>query len=296
MDTMASTLQINLTEVRDIAWKVVGIAGVIAEQGLRLRLAPGSPATDTTSLALSRQIQGASLRLAYAAESAADELTRAIEGVLSYAQHGATLARRTEMGLIGLDLDELVPPHAISAARPDSRDGGAHFPFGPVAETDHRTLSEAVLLSNGVASLAHRPADTARLRAGAAALHDCARGLRAALSSGERPATMLDRFAAWLDEGFVHALEAREDAVASWAAAYDAARGEVQEPARLYLCWLSAAVSGSDQGHSGLRGPAARARAAMREYATSVSFASVACGDHPRLGPGLKELATESIP
>jgi hypothetical protein len=289
MDGMASTLQINLTEVRDIAWQVAGVAGLIADQGFRLRLAPASPATDTTSLALTRNLQGASLRLAYAADSAADELTRAIEGVVAYAQQGANLARRTELALIGLDLEQLTPSFPISAPRPDRRVvvvDDAPSPPGPVVDsTDHRILCEAVLLSNGAASLAHMPADAAQLRAGAATLHDCARRLRAALSSGERPAAMLDRFGAWLDEGFVHAVEEREQAMARWAVAYGTARSEVQEPARVYLSWLSAAVAGADQGDSGLREPSARARTAMRGY-SAVSFDSVACRDHPRLGQG----------
>lgn len=288
MDGMDPTLQINLTELRDIAWQVVGVAGHIADQGFRLRLAPASPATDTTSLALTRNIQGASLRLAYAADSAADELTRAIEGVVAYAHQGANLARRTELALIGLDLEQLGPSLPMSAARPNRHNvfDDAPAPPGLIADsTDHRTLSEAVLLSNGAVSLAHMPADAAQLRAGAATLHDCARRLRAALSSGERPAAMLDRFGDWLDEGLVHAVVEREHAMANWAVAYGTARSEVQEPARLYLSWLSAAVAGAEQGNSALRQPSARARAAMREY-SAVSFDSVACGDHPRLGHG----------
>lgn len=285
MDNMLPTLQINLAEVRELARTVTGVAGLVATQGFRLRLPPGSPATDSVSLYLSRGIQRADLLLAYAADSAADELTRAVEGILGYAFQAANWARRTELAAMGLDVDDLAQPLPISSGR-DGRSFDVPSPSRPALDnTDHRALSDAVLLSNGAHNIAHAPADIARIRTASVTLHDCARRLRAAMSSGERPAAMVARFGTWLDEGFASALEAREQTMTSWAEGYNRARNEVAQPARLYLRWLSASVAGGGQEQSGLHEAAARARAAMREYST-VSLGSVECGDHPRLVGG----------
>lgn len=282
MDGMVPTLQINLDEVRELAQVVAGVAGVVATQGFHLRVPPGSPATDSVSLHLSHGIQRVDLLLAYTADSAADELTRAAEGIATYAFQGANWARRTELAAMGLDVDDLPQPPPVSSAR-DERSFDLPSPSRPELDsTDHRALSDAVLLSNGAQNVAHAPADIARIRTASATLHECARRLRAAMSSGARPSAMVERFGSWLDEEFASALEAREQAMTSWAERYNKARHEVEQPARLYIRWLSAAVGGGGQEQSGLHEAAAQAREAMRAYST-VSFGSAECGDHPRL-------------
>lgn len=281
---MAPTLQIQLAEVRDVAWIVTGVAGLLAGHGFRLRMPPGAPASDSTSLYLSRVLQQADLQLAYAADSAADELTRSIEALMAYTSEAATLARRTELVITGLDVDDLAPSYAVSAPRPHRTIPGEPLTQPALDAADHRTLSDAVLLRSGD-PMAFEPTDTAQLRAAAVTLRDCARRLRTAMSSGERPAAMLERFGIWVDEEFTQAVVARDEARASWATAYNAARQEVAEPARLYLSWLSAAARADEQERPALHDAAARARAAVRAY-RDLPLTTVACGDHPRLGGG----------
>lgn len=284
MDDMASTLQIHLSEVRDIARTVTGVAGTIASYGFLLRIPAGSPAPDSTSLYLSRVVQRASLNLAYTADSAADELTRSIEALMAYTFEAATLARRTELAVMGLDVDDLEPSYAVSDPRANRRIDPDLPPRPALDASDHRNLSQAVLLSSG-AAMANEPTGTAQLRAATATLHACAGRLRAAMSSGERPAAMLERFAVWLGEEFTAAVASRDEAIASWGKAYDAAREDAAQPARAYTRWLSAAAGGADQEPSGLQESGARARAAVREY-SSLTLAPAVCGDHPRLGGG----------
>ncbi|MBY6388571.1 hypothetical protein HG717_32325 [Rhodococcus erythropolis] len=281
---MAPTLQIHLAEVRDIAWTVTGVAGLIAGHGFRLRIPPGAPASDSTSLYLSRVLQRADLHLAYAADSAADELTRSVEALMAYTSEAATLARRTELVITGLDVDDLALSYAVSAPRLQREIPDEPLPQPALDVTDHRTLSDAVLLGSGV-PMEFEPTDTAQLRAAAVTLRDCARRLRTAMSSGERPAAMLERFGIWVDEEFTDAVVARDEARASWATAYNAAREEVAEPARLYLSWLSAAARADEQERPALHDAGARARAAVRAY-RDLPLTAVACGEHPQLGGG----------
>ena len=281
---MAPTLQIHLAEVRDVAWTVTSVAGLIAGHGFRLRIPPGAPASDSTSVYLSRVLQRADLQLAYAADSAADELTRSVEALMAYTIEAATLARRTELVITGLDVDDLMPSYAVTAPRPHRAIPNEPLPQPALDATDHRTLSDAVLLGNG-GPMAFEPTDSAQLRAVAQGDRGCARRLRAAMSSGERPAAMLERFGIWVDEEFALAVVARDEARASWVSAYNAAREEVAEPARLYLSWLSAAARGDDQERPSLRDAGARARAAVRAY-RGVHLTTPACGEHPRLGEG----------
>lgn len=281
---MAPTLQIDLAEVRDVAGAVTGVAGLIAVHGFRLRVPPGAPASDSTSLYLSRVLQRADLQLAYVADSAADELTRAVEALMAYTIEAATLARRTELVIMGLDVEDLAPSYAVSTPRPHRGSPDEPLPRPPLDASDHRILSDAVLLGSGV-PLAVEPTDTAQLRAAAATLRDCARRLRTAMSSGERPAAMMERFGIWVDDVFTPAVVARDDAMASWAMAYCAAREEVAGPARLYLSWLSAATKGDNQERPTLHDAGARARAAVRAY-RELPLTPAVCGDHPRLGGG----------
>lgn len=279
---MRPTLQLDLNAVRDIATRIGSAAAAIAAEGFTLRISPGSPAADTTTLALSRRLDAAALQLAYAAEEAADELMRANEAILEYASNAAALARRTELAVMGLDVEELIPHFGISARRTPRSQGGASAP-PPSLDGDHRALGEAVLLSSGLDRPAHATVEPAHLRAAACTLRDCACDLRAAIASGERPAAMLDRFGAWLEDEFVPVVEILADHRQRWAAAYSSARDHVREAAGLYRSWLTVAAAGGDAERVGVGELAAQVRGALRDYALT-PVGPVECAPHPRLG------------
>ncbi|BBN50931.1 hypothetical protein [Mycobacterium avium] len=280
---MGPTLQLDLTAVRNIAARVSGAAAAIAGVGYRLRISPGSPAADTTTLALSRRLDAWSLQLAYAAEDAADELMRANEAILEYAYNAAALARRTELAIMGLDVAELTPYFGISASReprPVERAGGVP---PPALDGDHRALGEAVLLSAGRDRPAYTAVEPAHLRAAASTLHHCARDLRAAIANGERPAGTVDRFGSWLDDDYIPGVLLLADNRKRWAAAYSFTREQVHQPAGVYRSWLSVAAAGGDNELPCVRELAEQVRAPLRDYALT-PFGQAACAPHPRLG------------
>lgn len=281
---MSPTLQLDLNVMRDIASRICSAAAAIAAEGFTLRISPGSPAADTTTLALTRRLDAAALQLAYAAEEAADELMRANEAILEYAFNAAALARRTEMAVMGLDVEELTPHFGISTRRrPRSQEGASGCPPPPSLDGDHRALSEAVLLSSGLDRPAPATVEPAQLRAAARTLRHCACDLRAAIASGERPAATLDRFGAWLEDEFVPVLEVLADNRQRWAAAYSSARDYVREAAGLYRSWLTVAAAGGDTERVAVSELAAQVRGALRDYALT-PVGPVECAPHPRLG------------
>ena len=71
--------------------------------------------------------------------------------------------------------------------------------------------------------------------------------------------------------------------VTRWATAYESVREQVQEPAALYRGWLAAAVAGADRDAVDLSEAAAHARAALREYASTL-ISEIRCLGHPLLG------------
>ncbi|GAT10411.1 putative uncharacterized protein [Mycolicibacterium novocastrense] len=148
----------------------------------------------------------------------------------------------------------------------------------------HAVLSQALLLAQGADFRAQSPVvDVVQLRSAASALHASARTLRAAMSSGDRPAAMLNRFAGWIETDAAGAAAHLNSGVTGWATAYEGAREQVQQPAALYRGWLVAAVAGADRDAVDLAEAAAHARAALRAYA-STSISEITCLDHPLLG------------
>lgn len=278
---MPPTLHLNLNAIRDIAWDIANVAGTIAVYSFRLRIPLNAPATDTTSLQLCRRLNDSALHLAYAAEQAADELARAMEAVLAYAYNGATLARRTELALIGLAVDAPTPLIGVSTERTSRTVATSATPALP--HDDDGILSEAVLLSGGLDAIAHQPIQTAQLRAASATLHDCARRLRASVSNGDRPAATFDRFADWVDTDFASGLDRLDDAITSWSVTYAKARDEVQGPANIYRRWLVAAAASADQDRSQVGAAAVRACAALHEYAAT-PIGAATCAAPPRVG------------
>lgn len=281
---MSPTLQLDLTAVRDIAARIGTVAAALAAEGFKLRISPGSPAADTTTLALSRRLDAAALQLSYAAEEAADELMRANEAILEYAFNAAALARRTELAVMGLDVEELSPYFGVSARRtPRSQEGASGSAPPPSLDGDHRALGEAVLLSSGLDRPARATVEPAHLRAAACTLRDCACDLRAAIANGDRPAATLERFGSWLEDDFVPVLEILADNRQRWAAAYSSARDHVHEAASLYRSWLSVAAAGGNTERLWVSEMAAHVRGALREYALT-PVGPVECAPHPRLG------------
>lgn len=279
---MPTTLQLDLSAVREAAAHVAAVAGHLATQGVSLRLPVMPPAADAITIHLCRRTCQESRRLAYSLESASDELARVAESILAYAYDAATLARRTELALMGLEIEAFVPSSEPSAKR-SPRDASAPPPPAAVPDELHACLSQAVLLSSGTDFRAPPPVDIAHLRAGAAALHSGARTLRAAMSSGERPAAMLDHFAAWTETDVTSAGAGLNTSVAHWASAYGTARGQVLESAGIYRGWLTAAVAGVDRDPVDLSEAGARVRATLRGYA-SLSIAELSIPAHPHLG------------
>lgn len=281
---MSPTLQLDLNAVRDIAARLGTAAAAIAAEGFKLRISPGSPAADTTTLALARRMGAAALQLSYVADDAADELMRANEAILEYVFNAAALARRTELAVMGLDVDELIPHLGISARRTKrSHEDASDSSPPPSLDGDHRALGEAVLLSSGLDRPAQATVEPAHLRAAACTLRDCARDLRAAITSGERPAATLDRFGSWLDDDFVPALQALADSRQRWAVAYSSTRDHVCKTAVLYRSWLSLAAAGGDTERLDVSEMAAQVRGALREYALT-PVGPVECAPHPCLG------------
>lgn len=281
---MGLTLQLNLTAVREIASQVASAAAAIAAEGFRLRMSAGSPAPDTTTLVLTGRLHEAALRLSYTAESAADELVRANEAILSYANNAAALARRTELAVMGLDVEDLALDFGVSARRPERPVQTPFVMALPVLDRDHRALGEAVLLSSGLAEPAHRAVADAHLRAVAGTLRHCARELRTAMDSGDRPAATLERFGSWLDDHFVPGLVELENSRRRWASAYSATRDQVRDTADSYRSGLAAAAAGGGSTDlAGVTGMAAHVRAALHEYART-PVVDVACAPHPHLG------------
>lgn len=279
---MSNTLQLNLTAVREVADQVADVAGDLARHGIRLRLPIYPPATDSFSVHYSRRVSQESRRLAYTVESAADELGRVLEAILVYAYNGGTLARRTELAVMGLVVGDLEPASEPSITR-TPRSVDAPTPQRAVPDEHHEVLSEALLLSQGMDFLAQPILDPAHVRAAASTLHDSARALRAAMSSGDRPAAMLDRFGVWLENDVAAAAADLDAGVARWEKAYGSARSQVQGVAGVYRSWLAAAVAGADRNPVDLSEAAAQARAVVRAYA-STSIGEVRCVLHPRLG------------
>ena len=279
---MPTTLQLDMAAVRDVANRVVDVVGLLTLQSIRLRLPTMPPATDALTIRLSRGVSVESRRLAYLLEAAADELGRALEAILAYAHDGAALARRTELALMGLEIGEFEPSSEPSIRR-SPRTAGTPTPPPGVADDLHGALSQALLLAQGADLRAQSPVDVTQLRAAATALHASARTLRAAMSSGDRPAAMLDRFGGWLETDAAGAAAQLNSSVARWATAYESVREQVQEPAALYRGWLAAAVAGADRDAVDLSEAAAHCRAALREYA-STSISEISCLGHPLLG------------
>ncbi|WP_342314721.1 hypothetical protein LIX17_26115 (plasmid) [Mycobacterium avium subsp. hominissuis] len=286
MSGMGPTLQLNLAAVRDIASRVADAAAAISAEGYRLRISLGSPAADTTTLVLTRQLYNAARQLSYVAEGAADELARANEAIIEYANNAAALARRTELAvLMGLDVEDLVTGFSVSAARSARQAEDTSGLTLPALDSDHRALGEAVLLSSGIGHVAHPSVDTAHLRAAASMLHQCARELRTAIGSGERPAATLDRFGSWVEDHFIPALVSHADDHARWAATYSAAREQVHESVSSYRRWLAAAAAGGSETDVPLSEMAAHVRAVLRSYAAAPIGGSE-LSPHPRLGEG----------
>lgn len=283
---MSTTLQLNLTAVREVANQVTDVAGGLAHHGIRLRLAFCPPATDALTVHHSRRASQESRRLGYVLESAADELGRALEAILVYAYNGATLARRTELALMGLVVGDLEPADGPSVSR-ERRSANAPTPTPTVPEVHHEVLSQALLLSQGTGLVVESALDVAHLRAAAATLYGSARALRAAMSSGERPAAMLDRFGTWLENDVAAAAADLDAGVAAWAAEYRSAHAQVQAAADSYRSWLAASVAGADRDALDLGVTAAQVCAVLREYASAAAIGEVRCSVHPQLGvPG----------
>ncbi|WP_141564476.1 hypothetical protein [Mycolicibacterium palauense] len=279
---MPTTLQLSLSAVRQAADQVADVAGDLALRGVRLRLPVMTPATDATTIHLCRRTCQESRRLAYLLESAGDELARVAEGVLAYAHDAAALVRRTELGLMGLEIDVFNPSSEPSVRR-SPRSAGTPTPPPEISNDLHAALSQTVLLSQGSDFGARPPVDVAHLRAAAVELRSGARTLRAAMSSGERPAAMLDRFAEWLAADVADAAAALNSSALQWAAAYGNAREDVQDCAELYRGWLTAVVTGGNHEPIDLVETAARARAVLRGY-SAISIPEVGCPVHPQLG------------
>jgi hypothetical protein len=282
---MPDTLHLDFTEVGHIAKQVGDAAGIIAATGRSLRLRIPAPATDPQSLSLYARSHHERMRLAYVADAAADELLRAIEAVLLYANNARILAQRTELAVMGLDVPviEAETMTTITHAYP-SREPAPIHDRAVCGESDSGTLSNAVLLAAGPESLAHECIPVTHLHEAAEQLHDGAGRLRAAMSSGEGPAAMLDRFGHWVSADFIPAVCALDEGIAAWFGAYLRVRERVAEPAGVYRRWLAAVVAGGGDQAEVARA-AARARQALRDY-TAVGVEDVAVASFPQVGVG----------
>ncbi|MCV7022836.1 hypothetical protein H7I77_05640 [Mycolicibacterium novocastrense] len=184
---------------------------------------------------------------------------------------------------MGLEIGEFEPSSDPSIRR-TPRSAGTPAPPPGMPDGLHAVLSQALLLAQGADFRAQSPVvDVVQLRSAASALHASARTLRAAMSSGDRPAAMLNRFAGWIETDAAGAAAHLNSGVTGWATAYEGAREQVQQPAALYRGWLVAAVAGADRDAVDLAEAAAHARAALRAYA-STSISEITCLDHPLLG------------
>lgn len=279
IDGMPHTLQLDLAAIRQIADRVTGIASLVAGLGLRLRLPTSAPATDSATLLFIRRSNASARQLGYTCEEASDELVRVIEALLGYANNAAILARRTELAIMGLDIEEFLPYFEVAGTRTNRRGPAVPGPADVPMNTDHRVLSEALLLSSGVPPA---PFDlgvnVAQVRAAAGSLRACARALRAAMVSGERPAGMLDQYAFWLDNDLAGAIGVFLADLQSWISAYAAAQEQLLEPGRVYQRWLS----GGRDDPARLADAAVQARTALRAYART-PLADARCTAPPRL-------------
>ncbi|MGJ6127476.1 hypothetical protein QN239_33385 [Mycolicibacterium sp. Y3] len=274
---MAPTLQLDLTATRQIAERVTGAASVISGLGFRLRLRTGAPATDSATLLFCHRLNSRALQLSYVCEDAGEELMRTVEALLGYADNAATLARRTELAIMGLDVDEFVPTFQVTARHPDRHVPGMPAQVGAATDTDHRVLSEALLLSAGGLAVSF-DLDVAHVRAAADALRASARDLRSAMASGQRPAAMLDQYGSWFDSNLIPAIEGLLADRQIWNSAYTTAQSRVLEPSRVYHQWLGS--RGAAQ--SDLTEVAARARAELRAY-RSTTLREFICSPPPHL-------------
>jgi hypothetical protein len=261
---VSDTLHVDLEEVRRITTGVLDAANALSDVGRHLRLRMSAPATDAVSMALCARANTERLRLGLVGEAAADELVRMAEVVIAYAYNTKDLVRHVQQGVTGLtahalatDLDVSGP---LTRAQPTSRS----IPTPPIdaRPTDHEVLSFAVMVASGDAEPDRGRADMSHLRAEAERLAHLASDLRAAMSSGDRPAKAFTRFSAWIVEHYLEAVIALEAEVGAWIDSYVLTRQRVGASAVAYTSWLAAAVNQGEAADV----PAEDARAAFESY------------------------------
>ncbi|EHB48874.1 hypothetical protein MycrhDRAFT_5715 [Mycolicibacterium rhodesiae JS60] len=261
---MSDTLHVDLEEVRRIATGVLDAATALSDVARHLRLRMCAPATDAVSMALCARANAERLRLGLVGEAAADELVRMAEVLIAYAYNTKDLVRHVQQGVTGLTSHALATDLDVSGPLTRAQPTPRSIPTPPpkARPTDHEVLSFAVMVASGDAEPDRGRSDLSHVRAEAARLAHLARDLRAAMSTGDRPANAFTRFSAWVMEHYLEAVIALEAEVDAWIDSYVLTRQRVGASAVAYTSWLAAVVSQGEAADV----PAGDARAAFDSY------------------------------
>lgn len=279
MGLMPDSLHFDLGELRRIAAGVLAVAADLSAHSRALRVSLCPPATDVVSLELCRRANRERLALGLLGDGAADELVRLVETFVGGAYDMATIARRTQLAIMGLDVPAMAGGTEVSPPLParSGADGGCAEM--PAVEPDDQVLSFAVLLSEGSDTLLHEPVEVERLRSVGARLRPLADELRAAISYGDRPGRALELFGEWIAGDYAGAVADLDERVAVWAAEYARCREMAFASSRSYVAWLAAALSGREVPAV----PTESARAILAGY-SAVSVQVPRPAGFPRLG------------
>jgi hypothetical protein len=242
---MSDTLLVDLEEVCRIATGVLDAATALSDVARHLRLRMCAPATDAVSIALCARANAERLRLGLVGDAAADELVRMVEVLIAYAYNTKDLVRHVQQGVTGLTAHTLATDIEISGPLTRAQSTPPSIPTPPLKTlpTDHEVLSFAVMVASGDTEPDHGRSDLSHLRTEAERLAHLARDLRAAMSTGDRPANAFTSFSAWIVEHYLEAVIALEAEVDAWIDSYVLTRQRVVASAAAYTSWLAAAVS-----------------------------------------------------
>jgi hypothetical protein len=279
---MSDTVHLDLREVRAIAHEVVtDVAGAVSATARALRLPLCPPATDSVTLGMCARADSARLELGLLGDAAADELVRMMEIVVAYVYNAKVLANRTQAAVMGLTTPPVTP---VLAASPHRHVSGlaSEASQSVQVKTDAEVLSVAVLLAGFGDDDILKPRTMAGdMRAVAARLDSLGQRLARAMSTGDRPAATLRRFASWLAEDYAGALSCMDEVVEHWRAEYARAREAMASSAQAYVSYLGAAV----RGQASEPPDAGEARRAVARYAAA-RIDVVPVSGFPRLGGG----------
>jgi hypothetical protein len=264
MEDMSDTLHVDLEEVRRIATGVLDTATALSDVARHLRLRMSAPACDAVSIGLCTRANDERLRLGLVGEAAADELVRMTEVLIAYAYNTKDLVRHIQQGVTGLASHGLATDLEVSGPITRAHPTPRSIPTPPLKArlTDEEVLSFAVMVASGDREPDRGRSDLSHLRAETDRLAHLARDLRAAMSTGDRPAKAFTRFSAWILEHYLEAVIALEAEVDEWIDCYVLTRQRVEASAVAYTSWLAAAVSQGEAADV----PAGAARDAFNDY------------------------------